>query len=271
MLVRRQDARYRDHAHHGGDPRKPDEDFRHHRLHRRGHREPWPALVLGFLILGFRQQIVTGIGLSDGGRIVGPRRCAFSPCLPSKTDPVESGADRSARARAEFPRDAVSGVEGGEHRFRSRCCAMSDTGIEPVVELKGLTRSFEQGGVRIDVLRGVDLAIKPGEIVALAGPIGLGANPPCCRRSACSKAGFWRRDRGSRAHSAEKSDSRAPAPCCGASIWASFTSSHHLLPDFDARENVILPQLVAGRLRAEAEAPRRTAARRAGPRTPARP
>ena len=37
---------------------------------------------------------------------------------------------------------------------------------KPVVELKRLTRSFEQGGVRIDVLRGVDLAIQPGEIVA---------------------------------------------------------------------------------------------------------
>ena len=38
---------------------------------------------------------------------------------------------------------------------------------EAVVQTAGLTRSFEQGGVRIDVLRGVDLAIQPGEIVAL--------------------------------------------------------------------------------------------------------
>ncbi|MEC9109060.1 MAG: ABC transporter, partial [Pseudomonadota bacterium] len=44
---------------------------------------------------------------------------------------------------------------------------MNDLGVKPVVELKALTRSFEQGGERIDVLRGVDLAIRPGEIVAL--------------------------------------------------------------------------------------------------------
>ncbi|MCB2046308.1 MAG: ATP-binding cassette domain-containing protein, partial [Novosphingobium sp.] len=45
---------------------------------------------------------------------------------------------------------------------------------DAVVKLVGLTRSFEQGGVRIDVLRGVNLAVRPGEIVALLGPSGAG-------------------------------------------------------------------------------------------------
>ena len=45
---------------------------------------------------------------------------------------------------------------------------------EPVLVTRGLKRSFVQGDVRIEVLRGVDLEVKRGEIVALLGPSGSG-------------------------------------------------------------------------------------------------
>ncbi|MEX0342827.1 MAG: ABC transporter ATP-binding protein [Erythrobacter sp.] len=121
----------------------------------------------------------------------------------------------------------------------------------PVVELTKLTRSFEQGGVRIDVLRGVDLAIQPGEIVALLGPSGSG------KSTLLQAVGLLEGGFGGEiviaGHSAEKSDSRARTMLRREHLGFVY-QFHHLLPDFDARENVVLPQLVAGRPRAEAEA-----------------
>ena len=121
----------------------------------------------------------------------------------------------------------------------------------PVVELKGLTRSFVQGGERIDVLRGVDLAIQHGEIVALLGPSGSG------KSTMLQAVGLLEGGFGGEiliaGQSAEKSNSRARTVLRRDHLGFVY-QFHHLLPDFDARENVVLPQLVAGKPRAEATA-----------------
>ena len=120
----------------------------------------------------------------------------------------------------------------------------------PVVNITGLTRSFEQGGVRIDVLRGVDLSVAPGQIVALLGPSGSGKST-LLQAVGLLEGGFGGRIEiaGHDATSLGK-DERAAVRRDHLGFVYQF---HHLLPDFSAIENVILPQLVAGKPQAEAE------------------
>ncbi|MEA3264259.1 MAG: ABC transporter ATP-binding protein [Pseudomonadota bacterium] len=122
---------------------------------------------------------------------------------------------------------------------------------EAVVQTTGLTRSFEQGGVRIDVLRGVDLAIQPGEIVALLGPSGSGKST-LLQAVGLLEGGFGGslRIAGVEAGSLSADDRTALRRDRIGFVY----QFHHLLPDFTAQENVILPQLVAGVSEADAAA-----------------
>ena len=121
----------------------------------------------------------------------------------------------------------------------------------PIVSLRGLKRAFEQGGQRIEVLRGIDLDIMPGEIVALLGPSGSGKST-LLQAVGLLEGGF----EGSISVAGERaedlaSDQRTRLRREHLGFVYQF---HHLLPDFNARENVVMPQMILGVARAEAEA-----------------
>jgi lipoprotein-releasing system ATP-binding protein len=120
---------------------------------------------------------------------------------------------------------------------------------DPIVRLTGLTRSFEQGGERIDVLRGVNLTIEPGEIVALLGPSGTGKST-MLQAVGLLEGGFGGRIEiaGTDATDLPSSDRTALRRNHLGFVY----QFHHLLPDFSAEENVMLPQLVAGTPRGQA-------------------
>ena len=128
---------------------------------------------------------------------------------------------------------------------------MSNAPMQPVVRLTDLTRSFEQGGVTIEVLRGVNLTINPGEIVALLGPSGSG------KSTMLQAVGLLEGGFGGSIEIAGIEASQVPAGKrteLRRDYLGFVYQFHHLLPDFSAEENVVLPQLIAGKSREEAEA-----------------
>lgn len=111
-----------------------------------------------------------------------------------------------------------------------------------IVELHNVRRQFVQGDVTIEVLRGVDLTVGAGEMVALLGPSGSGKST-LLQAVGLLEGGFS----GSiKLDGEEVSSSSVDRQTEIRRQKLGFVYQfHHLLPDFDALENVVLPQLIA--------------------------
>jgi lipoprotein-releasing system ATP-binding protein len=122
---------------------------------------------------------------------------------------------------------------------------------EPVLRVEALKRRFEQGGAVIEVLRGVDLVVAPGEVVGLLGPSGSGKST-LLQAVGLLEGGFEGRISigGERV---EALDNRGRTRVRREKLGFVY-QFHHLLPDFSAAENVLLAGLVAGCREAEARA-----------------
>jgi lipoprotein-releasing system ATP-binding protein len=128
---------------------------------------------------------------------------------------------------------------------------MNDRRGAPALELRGVGRTYKQAGVSLPVLRGVSVALAPGEIAALVGPSGAG------KSTLLHTAGLLERpDEGQVLLAGQEcggmSDSQRTA--LRRAQLGFVYQFHHLLPEFSALENVMMPQLIAGESKAKARA-----------------
>ena len=146
----------------------------------------------------------------------------------------------------EFAGDTASGFDGMGGVIRRGADARDDA----ILQTTGLTRSFTQGGETIHVLRGVDLSVAPGEIVALVGPSGSGKST-LLQAVGLLEGGFEGSIRIAGIEAA-KLDAHGRTVMRREHLGFVY-QFHHLLPDFNATENVVLPQLVQGSERQPAD------------------
>ncbi len=122
---------------------------------------------------------------------------------------------------------------------------MSSTALE----LRDIGRTFVQGERELEVLKSVELALVPGEMVALVGPSGAGKSTLLYIAGLLEKP-----DVGEILISGNTCDVRndASRTVLRRKHLGFVYQFHHLLPEFSALENVILPQLITGSGKREA-------------------
>ena len=121
--------------------------------------------------------------------------------------------------------------------------------MSEVLRLDTITRRYREGEGQLEVFSGLSMSLKAGEIVALVGPSGAG------KSSLLHIAGLLEAPTSGEIFIAGAATSKlndAERTRIRRETIGFVYQAHHLLPEFDALENVVLPQMIAGRSRAEA-------------------
>jgi lipoprotein-releasing system ATP-binding protein len=127
-----------------------------------------------------------------------------------------------------------------------------DTGVkdkEPAVFLHAIERRYHQGAATLEILKGAELAVWSGQSVALIAPSGVG------KSTLLHIAGLLEHPDGGEVYidgAATSSLSDAERTRIRRSDIGFVYQFHHLLPEFSAIENVMLPQMIRGLSRREA-------------------
>jgi len=128
---------------------------------------------------------------------------------------------------------------------------MNETAVTPALELQNIVRVFREGEGQLEIFRDANAALMPGEIVALVGPSGAG------KSSLLHIAGLLEAPTSGEivingAAVSRLSDNERTA--IRRETIGFVYQAHHLLPEFSALENVVIPQMIAGVSRKDAAA-----------------
>ncbi len=127
---------------------------------------------------------------------------------------------------------------------------MSSAFAAAALRLDGVARRFREGEGTLEVFRDVSAQLVPGELVALVGPSGAG------KSSLLHMAGLLEAPSGGEVFLGGLAASSLPdseRTRLRRDMIGFVYQAHHLLPEFDALENVMLPQMIAGKTRREAK------------------
>lgn len=120
---------------------------------------------------------------------------------------------------------------------------MSEAANDAVIQCIGVGKTYAEGKLKVEVLRGVDLSIGAGERVAIVGPSGAGKSSLLQLMGGLdvpSNGEILLQGR-DLARMSEKERGRARNAMLGFVY-----QFHHLLPEFSALENVAMPLLIRG-------------------------
>ena len=118
-----------------------------------------------------------------------------------------------------------------------------------MLRLENVSRRYKEGEGQLEVFRDLNMSLQAGEIVALVGQSGVG------KSSLLHMAGLLEAPSGGEIYIGGVAASRLPEQertRIRRDMIGFVYQAHHLLPEFDALENVILPQMIAGKSRGEA-------------------
>lgn len=121
---------------------------------------------------------------------------------------------------------------------------------EPLVIIEGIEKTFQHMGSSLEVLKGIDLVIEQGQILAIVGPSGAGKSTLLHCMGTLDLP-----TRGRIVFGGEELTTMRPSRLAAVrnkDIGFVF-QFHHLLPEFTALENIMLPGLIAGRPRRDME------------------